>query len=371
MQTFRVWAPLPKKVGVQVGEERFAMTANGEGWWTGVVPLVKPESDYGFILDGEGPLPDPRSPWQPHGIDGISRLVDHGAFRWTDAGWQAPPLSSAVIYELHVGTFTPQGTFDAVIEKLDYLAALGVTHLELMPVNEFSGSRGWGYDGVDLFAPHHAYGGPEGLKRLVDACHAHRLAVLLDVVYNHLGPTGNHLAKYAPYFTRRYSSPWGEAVNFDDADCREVRRFFCDNALMWLRDYHFDGLRLDAVHAIFDASAIPFLEQLAIEVKQLETQLNRPLVLIPESDLNDPRLLWTRERGWPAIKTAIILTLEPWPTSPRHCGTPTFMTAAIRVTGGVRMAGQLSVWMETISWVTCRTTTRWAIALWAIAAAGS
>ena len=297
IQTFRVWAPLPKKVEVQVGEDRFPMTVNSDGWWTIVLRSVKPDGDYGFILDGEGPLPDPRSPWQPQGIDGASRLIDHGDFLWTDANWQAPPLSTAVIYELHVGTFTPQGTFEAVIEKLDHLAGLGVTHLELMPVNEFSGARGWGYDGVDLFAPHHAYGGPEGLKRLVNACHVRRLAVLLDVVYNHLGPAGNYLAKYAPYFTRRYSSPWGEAINFDDAECGEVRRFFCDNALMWLRDYHFDGLRLDAVHAIFDASAVPFLEQLAIDVKQLEARLNRPLVLIAESDLNDPRLLWGRERG--------------------------------------------------------------------------
>jgi maltooligosyltrehalose trehalohydrolase len=297
MQTLRVWAPLPKRVEVQAGENRHPMTAMANGWWTAVVPSANPGSDYGFILDGEGPLPDPRSPWQPHGIDGASRIVDHRDFHWTDANWQAPPLSSAVIYELHIGTFTPQGTFEAVIEKLDHLAGLGVTHLELMPVNEFSGARGWGYDGVDLFAPHHAYGGPAGLKRLVDACHARRLAVLLDVVYNHLGPAGNYHGKYAPYFTRRHFSPWGEAINFDGAESGEVRRFFCDNALMWLHDYHFDGLRIDAVHAIFDASSIPFLEQLAIEVKQLEARLNRPLVLIPESDLNDPRLLWGRERG--------------------------------------------------------------------------
>ncbi len=296
-QTLRVWAPLPKKVEVQIGEDRFPMTANADGWWAATIPSAKPDSDYGFVLDGQGPYPDPRSPWQPQGVDGASRAVEHGDFHWTDENWQAPPLSSAVIYELHVGTFTPQGTFEAVIEKLDYLAGLGVTHLELMPVNEFSGTRGWGYDGVDLFAPHHAYGGPKGLKRLVDACHARRLAVLLDVVYNHLGPVGNYLGQYAPYFSRRYSSPWGQAINFDDAECGGVRRFFCDNALTWLRDYHFDGLRLDAVHAIFDTSAIPFLEQLAIEVKQLEAQLNRPLVLIPESDLNDPRLLWSRERG--------------------------------------------------------------------------
>jgi len=297
MPTFRVWAPLPKKLELVVDKIRFPMMAEKNGWWTAEVPCANPACDYGYFLDGEGPLPDPRSAWQPHGIEGLSRMIDHGKFTWTNANFRPPPLSRSVIYELHIGTFTPHGTFDAAIEKLDHLVGLGVTHVELMPVNEFSGARGWGYDGVDLFAPHHAYGGPEGLKRLVDACHARHLAVLLDVVYNHLGPAGNYLGKYAPYFTSRYTSPWGEALNFDGADCGEVRRFFCDNALMWLRDYHLDGLRLDAVHAILDASATPFLEQLALEVKQLSEQLNRPLVLIPESDLNDPRLLWNRNRG--------------------------------------------------------------------------
>lgn len=294
---FRVWAPLPKNVELQLGGERRPMKKGPDGWWTAEEPVAHPGVDYGFVLDGEGPWPDPRSAWQPNGIDGLSRPVSHNDFHWTDEGWQAPPLSSAVIYELHVGTFTPEGTFDAIVDKLDHLVGLGITHVELMPVNEFSGSHGWGYDGVDLYAPHHAYGGPEGLKRLVNACHGRGLAVLLDVVYNHLGPAGNYLAKYGPYFTQRYSSPWGQALNFDDAECGEVRRFFCDNALMWLRDYHFDGLRIDAVHAILDFSAIPFLEQLAIEVEKLGAKLNRRFVLIPESDLNDPRLLWDHERG--------------------------------------------------------------------------
>jgi maltooligosyltrehalose trehalohydrolase len=295
--SFRVWAPLPKKVELQLGDKRLPMSCDDHGWWTASTSPAESNADYGFVLDGTGPLPDPRSPWQPRGINGLSRRVDHAAFHWTDKNWKAPPLSDAVIYELHVGTFTERGTFDAAIEKLDHLVELGITHVELMPVNEFSGARGWGYDGVLLYAPHHTYGGPEGLKRLVDACHARQLAVILDVVYNHLGPTGNHLAKYAPYFTRRYSSPWGEGLNFDDADSTRVRRFFCDNALMWLRDYHFDGLRLDAVHAIVDTSAIPFLEQLTVEVRQLEHELGRPLAVIPESDLNDPRLLWPTDRG--------------------------------------------------------------------------
>jgi maltooligosyltrehalose trehalohydrolase len=230
-------------------------------------------------------------------VHGPSRVVAHDAFAWTDAGWQPPPLASAVLYELHVGTFTPAGTFDAVMDRLDHLVNLGVTHVELMPVHEFPGTRGWGYDGVDLYAPHHAYGGPAGLKRLVDACHARGLAVLLDVVYNHLGPAGNYLGRFAPYFTDRYQTPWGQAINCDGPDSDEVRRFLCDNALMWLRDYHVDGLRLDAVHAIVDTSALHILEQLALEVRALAAHLGRHLVLMAESDHNDPRLVRPPEIG--------------------------------------------------------------------------
>jgi maltooligosyltrehalose trehalohydrolase len=297
MHTFRVWAPLPKKVEVQVAGKIFPMTAGSDGWWTAEIPTAKTGDDYGFVLDGEGPFPDPRSAAQPDGIHKLSRLVDQNSFAWTDKNFQAKPLSAAVIYELHLGTFTPAGTFLSAIEKLDHLVALGVTHVELMPVAEFSGDHGWGYDGVDLFAPHHAYGTPDDLKKLVDAGHARGLAVILDVVYNHLGPSGNYLAEFGPYFTKKSASPWGEGMNFDGADSGEVRRFFCDNALMWLRDFHFDGLRLDAVHGILDTSAVHFLEQLKIEVEQLSAQLGRHLVLIPESDLNDPRLLWPRARG--------------------------------------------------------------------------
>ncbi len=294
---FRVWAPLPRKVELLLEGRRHNLQRDDDAWWTTEVTAATAGADYGFLLDNEGPFPDPRSPWQPNGVHGLSRLVDHAAFRWADAGFQSPPLSRAVIYELHVGTFTPEGTFDGVIAKLDHLLQLGVTHVGLMPVNAFPGHHGWGYDGAALFAPHHPYGGPEGLKRLVNACHADGLAVLLDVVYNHLGPSGNYLGKFAPYFNARYHTPWGDAVNFDGPDSDEVRRFFCDNALMWLRDFHFDGLRVDAVHAIFDQSAVHFLEQLGLEVKQLAREMGRPLVIIPESDLNDPRLLWPRERG--------------------------------------------------------------------------
>ncbi|HUJ09670.1 MAG TPA: malto-oligosyltrehalose trehalohydrolase [Verrucomicrobiae bacterium] len=297
MHTFRVWAPLPKRVELLVQGRRSPMQRGQDGWWTATNQSAAPGSDYGFFVDNEGPFPDPRSAWQPSGVHALSRLVDHSAFQWTDGGWQAPPLSKGMVYELHVGTFTPQGTFAAAIGKLNHLVSLGVTHVQLMPVVEFPGAYGWGYDGVDVFAPRHVYGGPSGLKQFVDACHADGLAVLLDVVYNHLGPSGNYLAKYAPYFTRRYHTPWGDAVNFDGPDSDEVRRFFCDNTLMWLRDYHFDGVRLDAVHAIKDASAFPFLEQLGREVKDLESSLGRPLVVIPESDLNDPRLLWPYEHG--------------------------------------------------------------------------
>jgi len=297
MHIFRVWATLPKQVQAQVAGQKHPMRRGDNDWWSVEVESAGPGSDYGCVLDGEGPFPDPRSPWQPDGVHALSRVVAHDLFEWHDAGFRAPPLSAAVIYELHVGTFTPEGTFASAIARLDHLAQLGITHVELMPVAEFSGNRGWGYDGVDLFAPHHAYGGPAGLKKLVNACHARGLAVLLDVVYNHLGPSGNYLARFAPYFSDRYHTPWGWAVNFDGPHSDEVRRFFCDNALMWLRDYHFDGLRLDAVHAIFDMSAQPFLEQLGDEVRQYAGRAGRPLVVIPESDLNDPRLLWPAERG--------------------------------------------------------------------------
>jgi maltooligosyltrehalose trehalohydrolase len=297
MHTFHVWATIPKQVELALGKRRLPMKRGEDGWWTLEVSSAQPGEDYGFVLDDEGPLPDPRSPWQPNGVHAPSRLVDHAAFGWTDSSFKALPLMEAVAYELHVGSFTPEGTFTSAIAKLDHLARLGVTHVELMPLNEFSGNHGWGYDGVDLFAPHHAYGGPEDLKKLVNACHARGMAVLLDVVYNHLGPSGNYLGRFAPYFTDRYHTPWGLALNFDGAHSGEVRRFFCDNALMWLRDYHFDGLRLDAVHAICDQSARPFLEQLGDEVKELARQTGRRLVVIAESDLNDPRLIWPKEHG--------------------------------------------------------------------------
>jgi maltooligosyltrehalose trehalohydrolase len=272
------------------------MTRDAGGWWVADREMRDGER-YAYVLDGEGPFPDPRSMFQPTGVHGWSQCVDHSRFDWTDADWQAPPLAAGILYELHIGTFSDTGTFEGVIAKLPHLLELGVTHLELMPVCEFSGPRGWGYDGVDLFAPHHGYGCPDDLKRLVDACHRHGLAVILDVVYNHFGPAGNYVNKFGPYFTHRYNTPWGDAVNLDDAGSDDVRRFFCDNALMWLRDYHVDGLRLDAVHALIDTSACHFLEQLSEEVDTLEAALGRHLVLVAESDLNDPRIIRSREAG--------------------------------------------------------------------------
>jgi maltooligosyltrehalose trehalohydrolase len=242
-------------------------------------------------------LPDPRSEYQPLGVHGPSERVKQEAFPWSDAAFTPTPWSQAIVYELHIGTFTDAGTFRAALERLDHLVELGITHIELMPVAAFPGRQGWGYDGVALFAPHAAYGTPDDLKRLVDGCHARGLAVILDVVYNHLGPDGNYLGQFGPYFTSDYATPWGPAVNLDRAGSDEVRRFFCDNALYWLECFHFDALRLDAVHALIDRSAIPFLEQLAQEVAVLERRLGRPKLLIAESDLNDPRLIRGRDAG--------------------------------------------------------------------------
>jgi len=298
MHRFRLWAPNAAQVAVQIAGEKHPLQKLDGGWWQNDIDAAHPGMDYAFFLNDEAlALPDPRSLWQPNGVHGPSRTLDHAAFSWTDLSWQAPPLSRAIIYELHIGTFTPEGTFDAAQTKLDDLRSLGITHVELMPVNSFAGIQGWGYDGVDLFAPHEPYGGPEALKRFVDACHAKGLALLLDVVYNHFGPDGNYLSKFGPYFTDAHHTPWGDAVNLEDAGSHEVRRFFCDNALMWLRDYHFDGLRLDAVHAYMDRSAINFMEQLASEIQSLQASTGRSYVVIAESDLNDPRLVTAPEAG--------------------------------------------------------------------------
>lgn len=297
MHRFSVWAPFARTVAVHIGDVSYPLQCQESGWWRGDVDQAGPGTDYFYVVNDGKPVPDPRSAWQPLGVHGPSRVVDQSAFRWSDRLWQPPPLASGVFYELHIGTFTSAGTFRSAMERLDYLVDLGITHIDLMPVNEFSGDWGWGYDGVDIFAPHHAYGTPNDLKQFVDACHAKGLAVLLDVVYNHFGPIGNYLHQFGPYFTEAYRTPWGPAVNFDHAGSREVRRFFLDNALMWMRDYHFDGLRLDAVHAIVDRSATPFLESLSIEAEELSSELGKRFFLIAESDLNNPLVVTPREAG--------------------------------------------------------------------------
>jgi maltooligosyltrehalose trehalohydrolase len=304
MHEFRVWAPHPQRAELVLGDQRLAMTSAGWGWWSAVDESAGSGTDYAFSLDGGPPRPDPRSAWQPYGVDGPSRLVDHDDFGWTDQGWRGVPLPGAVLYECHVGTFSAEGTFDGAIAHLRHVADLGVDAIELMPVAEFSGDRGWGYDGVDLFAPHHAYGGPGGLKRLVDAAHGLGIGVLLDVVYNHLGPAGNYLPEFGPYFSDRHRTFWGEAVNFDGPGSDEVRRLVIDNALSWLRDYHIDGLRLDAVHAIADDSATHICEQLAAEVAALAARLGRPLFLIAESDLNAPRFVRGTDAGGYGLDSA-------------------------------------------------------------------
>jgi maltooligosyltrehalose trehalohydrolase len=265
------------------------------GWWEADVDVDGPGgrsgADYRFSVDGGPARPDPRSSWQPEGVHGPSRLVDHAAFDWGDDERPALDLRTAVLYEVHIGTFTAGGTFDSAIERLDDLVGLGIDAVEVMPVAQFSGDRGWGYDGVDLYAPQHSYGGPEGLKRFVAACHARRLAVVLDVVYNHFGPEGAYAPQFAPYVVDGRRTLWGDAVNFDGRDSDGVRRFVVDNALMWLREYRVDGLRVDAVHAIDDRSAVHIVEELCGRVGELAAEVGRPLPMIVESDLNDPRFV--------------------------------------------------------------------------------
>jgi maltooligosyltrehalose trehalohydrolase len=252
---------------------------------------------YFYLFDDGRALPDPVSRFQPEGVHGPSEVVDPGKFDWTDADWRGIPLEDHLFYELHVGTFTPEGTFDGAIERLGDLKALGITAIELMPVAQFPGSRNWGYDGVDLYAVQNSYGGPEGLRRLVDAAHRTGLAVVLDVVYNHLGHEGNYLRAFGPYFTQKYKSPWGDAINYDDRGCKEVRRFIVENALYWIDEFHIDAFRLDAIHGIFDFSAKHILQEIGEAVHRLGTALERSVYLFPESDLNDPRLIRSIERG--------------------------------------------------------------------------
>ncbi len=293
---FEVWAPHAHDVELVLDTGSFPMARCGRGSWR-CEQLARAGTRYRYRIDGKGPFPDPRAEWQPEGVHGPSEVVDHSSFVWSDQEFSPKPLTEAVFYELHVGTFSPEGTYAGVRPHLAHLRDLGVTHLELMPLHAFPGERGWGYDGVALFAPHAAYGSPDDLRDLVQDCHAHGLAVILDVVYNHLGPDGAYAHVFAPYFTSRFKTPWGDAVNFDGPHADAVRAFVLDNALMWLRDYHFDGLRLDACHEMYDHGAQHILEELAIAARHLSSRTGRDYLITAESDLNAPRMVEPRERG--------------------------------------------------------------------------
>lgn len=298
----RVWAPRAAAVDLHLPRADHEspavhpMASRDGGWWESPVDLTD-GTDYAFGVDGGDPRPDPRSPWQPHGVHGPSRTFDTAAFAWTDTGWTGRDVRGAVVYELHVGTYTDAGTLDAAIEHLDELVELGVDVVELMPVAAFPGVHGWGYDGVALYAVHDPYGGPAALQRFVDAAHARGLAVCLDVVHNHLGPSGNYLSEFGPYFTDRHETPWGWAVNLDGPDAGEVRAFVIENALRWFRDFHVDALRLDAVHALVDDSPRHVLAELADAVEGLAAEVGRPLSLVAESDLNDATMVTPTAEG--------------------------------------------------------------------------
>ena len=297
MHKFGVWAPKAQKMSLKWRDRVLPMDGpNERGWWTLEVAEAGCGDKYAFLIDDDPTeFPDPRALRMPEGVHGASELYDHSLFQWHDQLWRGAPKVGSIVYELHIGTFSTEGTFDGAIPHLAHLAALGVTHVEIMPVGTWSGRQGWGYDGVALFATHEPYGGPDGFKRFVDACHANGLSVILDVVYNHFGPVGNYTTKFGPYLNPKRKTPWGDAVNLDEEGSDEVRRFFVDNALMWLKDYHCDGLRFDAVHAFLDLSAIHFMEQISIEVERLSATLAKEFYLIAESDLNDPSVVRSRE----------------------------------------------------------------------------
>jgi maltooligosyltrehalose trehalohydrolase len=296
---FTVWAPFINKVEVRIVSPRESIVElerDEQGYHQGIIEEVEPGTLYLYRLDGEKERPDPASRFQPQSVHGPSQVVNPD-FSWKDECWYGLPLRDFIIYELHVGTFTQEGTFEAIIPHLEQLKNLGITAIELMPVAQFPGDRNWGYDGTYPYAVQNSYGGPVGLKHLVDACHQAGLAIIMDVVYNHLGPEGNYLADFAPYFTDRYRGPWGKPINFDGPHSDEVRRFFIENGLYWVKEFHLDGLRIDAIHGILDFSAYPFLEELSGAVHELAEHLNRRVYLIAESDLNDSRIVRSREQG--------------------------------------------------------------------------
>jgi maltooligosyltrehalose trehalohydrolase len=304
---FRVWAPKVKSLAVHLlGEpsRTIPMTSSlnsEDAEFAATIPDVSEGADYLYVLNGERERPDPISRWQPGGVHGPSRVVDPASFRWSDQGWAGIPLKDYIIYEFHTGTFTSEGTFESVISRLPYLRDLGITAIEIMPIAEVPGKRNWGYDGASLYAPQSSYGGPKGLKKLVDACHRHGLAVVLDVVYNHLGPEGNYLPEFAPCFTDAHHTPWGKAINFDGSGSDGIRRFFLDNALYWLTEYHVDALRLDAIHGIYDFGACHILDELSDAFRHQAQRLNRQAWLIAESDLEDVRIINPRTQGGYAL----------------------------------------------------------------------
>ena len=296
---FTVWAPAAESVEVAIegGDEAIGLQKDAAGYWTGNSAEVRAGARYWYVLNGAKKLPDPASLSQPEGVHKASEVIDHSTFQWTDRDWKGLEMKDLIIYELHIGTFTEAGTFDAAIERIQELLDLGITAIEIMPIAQFAGDRNWGYDGVFPFAVQNSYGGAEGFKRLVNALHEAGLEVILDVVYNHFGPEGNYTNEFGPYFTGKNRTPWGTSLNFDDEHSDHVRNFFIQNALMWLRDLHVDALRLDAVHAILDTGAKHFLQELVEKVRQLSANTGRKYLLIAESDLSDRRLIDPIEKG--------------------------------------------------------------------------
>jgi maltooligosyltrehalose trehalohydrolase len=291
--TFSVWAPLANTVAVRTADDEFLLESVGDGHWRSTAD-IEADTEYSIVLNGTSVVPDPRSRRQPDGVHAASRSFDPLEHEWADKAWTGRQLAGGLIYELHIGTFTPDGTLDSAIDRLDHLVGLGVDFVELLPVNGFNGTHNWGYDGVLWYTVHEGYGGPAAYQRFVDACHARGLAVIQDVVYNHLGPSGNYLPQFGPYLTEENANTWGASLNLGEP---AVRRYILDNAAMWMRDYHVDGLRLDAVHALVDPTPLHILRELAEETDALSAHLGRPLTLIAESDLNDPKLIMPREAG--------------------------------------------------------------------------
>jgi len=295
--TVNIWAPLAEKVTVIADNKEIPLTKGTYGYWQSPSDNLQEGTKYKIRIDDNQPFPDPTSIYQPDGVHGESQVFNPHRFQWSDAAWNNLPLEEYIIYELHTGTFTKEGTFASLEQKLDYLKELGINAIEIMPVAQFPGDRNWGYDGVFPFAVQNSYGGPEGLQHLVDACHQKGLAVILDVVYNHLGPEGNYLGAFGPYFTDKYNTPWGNAINFDDAWCDGVRRYFVENALMWFRDFRIDALRLDAVHAIKDFSPVHILKEIKLRVDELMRITGRQHYLIVELDLNDTKFIDPVDKG--------------------------------------------------------------------------